>query len=230
MTATTAARAPERTDRATTTAPAPTADTGRRRVSARVRILMGLLLVMALALASVAMTTRSFLLRDVDHRIDRLLTQEAGEFANAVERGGDPRTGRPFTDADRLLTVFLERAFAAQREFVDDAGHELRPPHHRARAPEGHGDDPAEREETVRLVTDELDRMSRIQTPRGEWPAAPSATGGPSRPWPARSARVRARCRAWTPAMASCPPRWSWPRPCCARANSSQTPRDAPCG
>lgn len=57
----------------------------------------------------------------------------------------------------------LERAFAAQREFVDDAGHELRTPITIVR---GHlelmGDDPAEREETVRLVTDELDRMSRM--------------------------------------------------------------------
>jgi signal transduction histidine kinase len=57
----------------------------------------------------------------------------------------------------------LEQAFAAQRQFVDDAGHELRTPITIVR---GHlelmGDDPAEREETVRLVTDELDRMSRI--------------------------------------------------------------------
>lgn len=57
----------------------------------------------------------------------------------------------------------LERAFAAQRQFVDDAGHELRTPITIVR---GHlelmGEDPAEREETVRLVTDELDRMSRI--------------------------------------------------------------------
>ncbi|MDQ1020207.1 sensor histidine kinase [Streptomyces afghaniensis] len=329
---TTAAGAPGTTDRATTTAPALTTDPGRRRVSARIRILLWLLLVMAVALATVAMTTRSFLLRDVDNRINRLLTQETGEFANFEERGGDPRTGRPFTDADRLLTVFLERqnpdadeeliglvrgangtprqirqrqdlpvalplhedpaakrgifdsaassgvlhrpegeirwakvtvaqqgrepeaafvvafhpqreqarvnsvfrtllvisgvallltvgiawavagrilkpvrvvrtaaaqlteqdltrripvhgnddiaalaetfngmldrlerAFAAQREFVDDAGHELRTPITIVR---GHlevmGDDPAEREETVRLVTDELDRMSRI--------------------------------------------------------------------
>ncbi|GHJ93575.1 hypothetical protein SNE510_30940 [Streptomyces sp. NE5-10] len=57
----------------------------------------------------------------------------------------------------------LERAFAGQRQFVDDAGHELRTPITIVR---GHlelmGDDPAERAETVRLVTDELDRMSRI--------------------------------------------------------------------
>lgn len=57
----------------------------------------------------------------------------------------------------------LERAFATQREFVDDAGHELRTPITIVR---GHlevmGDDPTEQRETLRLVTDELDRMSRI--------------------------------------------------------------------
>ncbi|MGW0839254.1 ATP-binding protein [Streptomyces sp. NPDC002787] len=311
-----------------TTAETPPA----RRVSARVRILLWLLLVMAVALASVATTTRSILLRDVDQRINELLAQEAGEFTNLQAQGVDPETGQPFTEPSRLLRVFLqrqnadldeeliglvgrpgrdpaqiiqqreipvplplhedddakrrifaspestgtleraageirwakvevarhgstadaafvvafhpasekeranqvfrvllaisavallmttgiawvvagrilkpvrvvrsaaaqlteqdltrripvhgrddvaalaetfnamldrlERAFAAQREFVDDAGHELRTPITIVR---GHlelmGDDPAEREETIRLVTDELDRMSRI--------------------------------------------------------------------
>ncbi|MEV3977478.1 HAMP domain-containing sensor histidine kinase [Nonomuraea sp. NPDC049758] len=57
----------------------------------------------------------------------------------------------------------LERSFAVQRTFVDDAGHELRTPITVIR---GHlelmGDDPAERAETLALVTDELDRMNRI--------------------------------------------------------------------
>jgi signal transduction histidine kinase len=57
----------------------------------------------------------------------------------------------------------LEEAFATQRQFVDDAGHELRTPITVIR---GHlellEEDPAEREQTVALVTDELDRMSRI--------------------------------------------------------------------
>jgi two-component system OmpR family sensor kinase len=57
----------------------------------------------------------------------------------------------------------LEAAFAAQRRFLDDAGHELRTPITVIR---GHlelmGDDPADRRETTVLVTDELDRMSRI--------------------------------------------------------------------
>ncbi|MGH4018579.1 MAG: sensor histidine kinase [Pseudonocardiaceae bacterium] len=57
----------------------------------------------------------------------------------------------------------LERAFAAQRRFVDDASHELRTPITIVR---GHlelmGADPEERAEVVRLCTDELDRMNRI--------------------------------------------------------------------
>ncbi|WP_246528220.1 sensor histidine kinase [Nocardiopsis composta] len=57
----------------------------------------------------------------------------------------------------------LQDAFDVQRRFIDDAGHELRTPITIVR---GHlelmGDDPEERREVVRLVTDELDRMARI--------------------------------------------------------------------
>ncbi len=57
----------------------------------------------------------------------------------------------------------LEQSFAGQRELIRDVGHELRTPIAIVR---GHlellGDDPGERRETVALVTDELDRMSRL--------------------------------------------------------------------
>jgi two-component system OmpR family sensor kinase len=57
----------------------------------------------------------------------------------------------------------LQSAFASQKAFISDAGHELRTPITIIR---GHlellGDDPHERRETVQLVTDELDRMSRF--------------------------------------------------------------------
>ncbi|GAA2693882.1 MULTISPECIES: cell wall metabolism sensor histidine kinase WalK [Actinosynnema] len=57
----------------------------------------------------------------------------------------------------------LERAFATQRRFLDDAGHELRTP---ITIVSGHlellGDDPVERAEAVRLCLDELDRMNRM--------------------------------------------------------------------
>ncbi|MFD5184710.1 sensor histidine kinase [Streptomyces sp. NPDC058372] len=95
-----------------------TADSVPHRISARVRILLWLLVVMAVALAAVAATTRSILLRDVDHRVERLLAQETGEFTAFFERGVDPTTGARFRDPERLLRVFLERQYA-------DPGEEL---------------------------------------------------------------------------------------------------------
>ncbi|MGH8930308.1 MAG: sensor histidine kinase [Egibacteraceae bacterium] len=59
----------------------------------------------------------------------------------------------------------IEEAFDVQRQFVDDAGHELRTPITIIR---GHlellsaEDDPRELRQTVDLVTDELDRMARM--------------------------------------------------------------------
>lgn len=57
----------------------------------------------------------------------------------------------------------LEVAFVAQREFADNAGHELRTPITVIR---GHlelmGDDPADQAETKALVLDELARMNRM--------------------------------------------------------------------
>lgn len=92
--------------------PGPARSTAPTWISARVRILLWLLAVMAVALGAVATTTRSILVRDVEHRVTRLLEQETGEFANFVRRGRDPETGRPFTDARRLLQVFLERQYS----------------------------------------------------------------------------------------------------------------------
>src|SRR5690606_32526730 len=62
----------------------------------------------------------------------------------------------------------LEHAYTTQQRFVDDAGHELRTPitvirGHLELMDLGHADD-ATREETIRLVEDELDRMARIVT------------------------------------------------------------------
>ena len=57
----------------------------------------------------------------------------------------------------------LQSAFTAQRQFIDDAGHELRTPITVVR---GHlelmGDDPEDRSASVALVVDELERMRRI--------------------------------------------------------------------
>jgi two-component system, OmpR family, sensor kinase len=69
-------------------------------------------------------------------------------------------------DLGRTFNSMLDRVeagFGSQRRFIDDAGHELRTPITIIR---GHlelmGDDPQEQAQTVDMVTDELDRMTRI--------------------------------------------------------------------
>jgi signal transduction histidine kinase len=57
----------------------------------------------------------------------------------------------------------LERAFVAQRRFIDDAGHELRTPITIIQGQlELLSDDPDERQKSLHIVMDELDRMSRF--------------------------------------------------------------------
>ena len=57
----------------------------------------------------------------------------------------------------------IQAAFDSQRNFINDAGHELRTP---ITIIQGHlelmGDDPEEQRETLELVTDELNRMNRF--------------------------------------------------------------------
>lgn len=84
---------------------------------------------------------------DLGRRIDVVGTDDVAQLAKTFN-----------TMLDRL-----ESAFDGQRRFLNDAGHELRTPITVVR---GHlevmGDDPDEREQTMRLVDDELRRMSRI--------------------------------------------------------------------
>jgi two-component system, OmpR family, sensor kinase len=87
---------------------------------------------------------------------------DTDDLSKRIEVDGDDEIaelGRTFNSMlDRL-----DQAFASQQRFIDDAGHELRTPITIIRGNlEVMGDDPAERAETVALVTDELDRMSRV--------------------------------------------------------------------
>ncbi|GAA0715734.1 HAMP domain-containing histidine kinase [Dactylosporangium roseum] len=97
----------------------------------------------------------------------RLVRQTAERISSTDLSGRIPVRGTDDIAAlSRTFNTMLDRledAFATQRQFLDDAGHELRTPITVVR---GHlelmGDDPVERAETVALVTDELDRMARI--------------------------------------------------------------------
>jgi two-component system, OmpR family, sensor kinase len=91
-------------------------------------------------------TARTISQSDLTKRVEVRGTGEAAEMARTFN-----------AMLDRLETVFR-----SQREFVEDASHELRDPLTICR---GHlellGEDPDEQRQTVALVTDELDRMTR---------------------------------------------------------------------
>jgi signal transduction histidine kinase len=98
-------------------------------------------------LRSLISTARSISESDLTQRIQ---VQGQGEMAELALTFNDMM--------DRL-----QGAFVSQRNFINDAGHELRTPVTIIR---GHlelmGDDPTEREETLTLVMDELDRIARM--------------------------------------------------------------------
>lgn len=98
-------------------------------------------------LRSLSTTARSISEKDLTQRLQ---VQGIGELAHLANTFNEMM--------DRL-----QNAFTSQREFISDAGHELRTPITIIR---GHlellEDDPSEQQETVALLLDELDRMTRM--------------------------------------------------------------------
>lgn len=102
------------------------------------------------------------ILRPLTDLTDTALSITDTDISQRIEVEGDDEIAELSRTFNSMLDR-LEEAFSAQRRFVDDAGHELRTPITIIRGNlEVMGDDPQEREDTIALVTDELDRMSRI--------------------------------------------------------------------
>jgi two-component system, OmpR family, sensor kinase len=86
----------------------------RRGVSARLRIMGWLVLVLAAALISVVLVTRNVLINELQREIDAALRQEVEEFEQFGRQGRNPETGQSFTSAAELLDVHLERQRTVQ--------------------------------------------------------------------------------------------------------------------
>jgi signal transduction histidine kinase len=90
------------------------------------------------------------------------LTISESDLSRRIEVGGDDEIAH-LADTFNDLLERLDRAFSAQRAFVDDAGHELRTPITIIRGQlELLSDDPVQRRRATELATGELDRMSRM--------------------------------------------------------------------
>ncbi len=97
----------------------------------------------------------------------RLLTATAhsiseSDLTQRLSVDGKGEIGELATTFNEMMDR-LQAAFASQQNFINDASHELRTPITIIR---GHlelmGDDPEEQQETLALVFDEIDRMSRF--------------------------------------------------------------------
>jgi signal transduction histidine kinase len=102
------------------------------------------------------------LLRPVAELTETAETISESDLTRRIPVEGDDELARLALTFNEMLDR-LEAAFVSQRTFIDDAGHELRTPITIIR---GHlevmGVDPEDRRQTLDLVFDELDRMSRI--------------------------------------------------------------------
>jgi signal transduction histidine kinase len=138
-----------------------TADLGHERaeVADAVRVAGGIGLGMTVLVSVLAFAAVGRVLAPLD---------ELGTTARSIESGDDltrridVRGDDDIAELGHLFNAMLDRleqAFALQREFVSDAGHELRTPITIIR---GHLQLLDRDPETYRIVSDELDRMSRF--------------------------------------------------------------------
>jgi signal transduction histidine kinase len=119
-------------------------------------------LIVLVVAAGVAWWTAGRLLRPVRQLTDAAEGIDDTDLGRRIPVEGDDEIARLARRFNEMLDR-LEGAFASQRAFVDDAGHELRTP---ITIVKGHlavmGDDPEDRRRTMAVVDAELDRMARI--------------------------------------------------------------------
>lgn len=103
-------------------------------------------------------------LRPLRRLADTAQTISATDLTQRIPVRGDDEASQ-IANAFNEMLERIQRSFATQRQFLDDASHELRSPMTVIR---GHvellelEEDPAERHAMVDVITDEIDRMNRI--------------------------------------------------------------------
>lgn len=131
-------------------------------VDAVTRLMAGVGIVLLVVASSVVWGIANRLLAPVRSLTSAARSISESDLDRRIEVTGDDELAQLATTFNAMLDR-LETAFQSQRSFVDDAGHELRTPITIIR---GHlelmGDDPADREEALAIVEDELARMSRF--------------------------------------------------------------------
>jgi signal transduction histidine kinase len=133
-----------------------------RELQSAILAIAGVGLVVLLIGSIMAWRLAGGVLRPVRAVTETARSLSESDLSRRIPVEGTDEVGRLAATFNEMLDR-LEHAFATQRRFLDDAGHELRTPITIVR---GHlellDEDPEQRRETLALVLDELDRMSRM--------------------------------------------------------------------
>ncbi len=89
---------------------------GWRRPSLRRRVLGSIAALSAAGLVGAGAPALLLERQRVETRVERQLAQEIREFTELANAGIDPETGQPFTDAERLFTVTMQRNVPDEHE------------------------------------------------------------------------------------------------------------------
>ena len=134
----------------------------REEVESTIRVAAAVMAAIVVVATAAAWFVAGRLLRPIRQLTDAAQSITDTDLERRIPVVGDDEVARLAHQFNAMLDR-LAGAFTIQRAFVDDAGHELRTPITVIRGYlELMGPDPVERAETVAIVTDELDRMSRI--------------------------------------------------------------------
>ena len=137
-------------------------DLQRAQVEEVLRLMTGTELILLLTASGLAYLLAGRLLAPVRDVTETAQQISETDLSRRIEVEGDDEAANLARTFNQMLDR-LQTAFVAQRNFVDDAGHELRTPITIIRGNlELLSDDPAEQAEAVAVMTDELDRMNRM--------------------------------------------------------------------
>lgn len=127
-----------------------------------VRMSLGILVIVLLFSALAAWTASEKVLNPLQQLSKTVALIDKSDLKQRITVAGEGDIAQ-LTKRFNQMMERLEKVFLSQRELLNDAGHELRTPITIIR---GHlelmGNDPQEQEETLAIVFDELDRMSRL--------------------------------------------------------------------
>ncbi|HEX7131119.1 MAG TPA: ATP-binding protein [Iamia sp.] len=134
----------------------------RRAIDADLRVSALVAAVIVAVAIGIAWSTAGRLLRPLREVTEAARTISETDLSRRIPVDGDDEVAVLARTFNQMLDR-LETAFATQRAFVDDAGHELRTPITVVMGQlELMGDDPEDRAATLAVVEDELGRMARI--------------------------------------------------------------------